>query len=209
MLKSKVCFIGFFGMKKKHAETYINMWRTLGAHTDCENYTIADIMRMQSRHEEIRNTFQPKQPQYDTVHCISGGSLYLLLLMQAKNTFTFSKLVFDSGPYTFDHKQTQNYLHQTFPFTKLLPVKPILDTFHGMSTLLALQEAHKKQVLYSPHPKLILTSKLDNTIDREFVDQYNRNSGAHRVEFERGKHANIYNDNKEEYIQSISDFIKK
>lgn len=208
MLKSKVCFIGFFGMQKKHAETYINMWRTLGAHADCENYTIADIMQMPRRHEEIRETFQPKQPHYDTVHCISGGSLYVLLLIQAIKTFTFSKLIFDSGPYTFDHKQTQIYAHQVFPITKLLPVKNILNAYHGPTTILKLEEAHKKQVLYTPHPKLILTSKLDKTFDREFVDQYARNSGAHRIEFERGKHANIYNDNKEEYLQSISDFIK-
>jgi len=208
MLKSKVCFIGFFGIQKKHTETYINMWRTLGAHTDCENYTTTDIMRPRSRYEEIRETFQPKQPHYDTVHCISGGSLYFLLLLQAKKTFTFSKIVFDSGPYTFDHKQTQIYAHEVFPITKLLPVKTILNTFHGMSAILKVQEAHKKQVLYTPHPKLILTSKVDNTFDREFVDQYTRNSGAHRVEFETGSHANIYKVNKEEYIQSISDFIK-
>jgi len=209
MLKSKVCFIGFFGMQKKHAEPYINMWRTLGAHTDCENYSIADLMRPQSKHEVIRNTFQPKHSHYDAVHCISGGSLYFLLLLQAKRTFTFSKIIFDSGPYTFDNKQTQIYTHQMFPFTKLLPIKTILNTYHGMPTMLTLQEAHKKQVLYTPHPKLILTSKVDKTFDREFVDQYNRNSRAHRIEFERGKHANIYNDNKEKYIQSISDFIQK
>ena len=206
MLKSKVCFIGFFGMQKKHADIYINMWRMLGAHTDCENYSIKTVVRY-SNHEIILKTFQPKQPHYDAVHCISGGSLYFLLLLQAKKTFTFSKIIFDSGPYTFDNKQTQIYAHQMFPITKLLPVKTILDTCHGMSTMLTLQEAHKKHVLYTPHPKLILTSKLDNTIDREFVDQYTRNSGTHRIEFERGKHANIYNDNKEEYIQSISDFI--
>ena len=206
MLKSKVCLIGFFGMQKKHADTYINMWRTLGAHTDCENYSIQNLFRY-SKHEEVRKTFRPKQPHYDTVHCISGGSLYFLLLLQAKNTFTFSKIVFDSGPYTFDNKQTQIYAHQMFPITKLLPIKTILNTYHGIPTLLALQEAHKKQVLYTPHKKLILTSKVDKIFDREFVDQYTRNSGTHRIEFERGKHANIYNDNKEEYIQSISDFI--
>lgn len=203
MLKSKVCFIGFFGMQKKHADTYINMWRTLGADTDCENYSIQNIFRY-SKHEIILKTFQPKQPHYD-----AGGSLYFLLLLQAKNTFTFSKIVFDSGPYTFDNKQTQIYAHQMFPITKLLPIKTILNTYHGIPPLLALQEAHKKHVLYTPHPKLILTSKLDNTIDREFVHQYTRNSGAKRIEFERGKHANIYNDNKEEYIQSISHFIKE
>ena len=206
MLKSKVCFIGFFGMQKKHADTYINMWRTLGAHTDCENYSIQNLFRY-SNHEKVRKTFQPKQPHYDTVHCISGGSLYFILLLQAKNTFTFSKIIFDSGPYTFDHKQTQIYAHQMFPFTKLLPVKTILNTCHGIPTMLTLQEAHKKHVLYTPHPKLILTSKVDKTFDRDFVDQYTRNSGAHRIEFEKGIHANIYNDNKEEYIQSISHFI--
>jgi hypothetical protein len=210
MFKSKVCFIGFFGMQKKHADTYINMWRTLDARADYESYTIADIMRIpRSRHDIIRETFQPKQPHYDTVHCISGGSLYFLLLLQAKKTFTFSKIVFDSGPYTYDHKQTQIYAREVFPITKLLPVKTILNTFHGISTMLALQEEHEKHILYTPHPKLILTSKVDKTFDREFVDQYTRNSGAHRIEFEKGKHANIYNDNKEEYIQSISDFISK
>jgi hypothetical protein len=209
MLKSKVCFIGFFAMKKKHAEPYINMWRTLGARTDCEDYNLLDIMRTQSIHEKIQETFQPKQPHYDAVHCISAGSLYLLFLMQAKRTFTYSKIIFDSGPYTFDHKHTQIVAHETFPFTKLLPVESILNAYHGLPMMLSLQEAHKKKVLYTPHPKLILTSNIDKTFDREFVNQYTRNSGAHRIEFERGKHANIYNNNKEEYIQSISDFINK
>jgi hypothetical protein len=208
MLKSKVCFIGFFGMQKKHANIYTNMWRTLGAHADCENYSIQNLFRF-SKHEEICKTFQPKQPHYDTVHCISGGSLYFLLLLQAKKTFTFSKIIFDSGPYTFDHKQTQIYAHQMFPFTKPLPVESILNACHGISTMLTLQEAHKKQVLYTPHPKLILTSKVDTIFDREFVDQYTRNSGAKRIEFEKGSHANIYKVNNEEYTQHIYDFIKK
>jgi hypothetical protein len=209
MLKSKVCFIGFFSMKKKHAEPYINMWRTLGARTDCEDYNLVDIMRTQSRYEKIQETFQPKQPHYDAVHCISAGSLYLLFLMQAKRTFTYSKIIFDSGPYTFDHKQTQIVAHEMFPFIKLLPVESILNAYHGLPIMLTLQEAHKKKVLYTPHSKLILTSKVDKTFDREFVNQYTRTSGAHRIEFERGKHANIYNNNKEEYLQSISDFINK
>ena len=208
MLKSKVCFIGFFGMQKKHAETYINLWRTLDADADYESYSSHSVLRP-SRHDVIRNTFQPKQPHYDVVHCISGGSLYLLLVMQAKKTFTYSKIIFDSGPYTVDHKQTQIYAHQTFPFTRIIPVRTIMNAYFGMPLVLQLHEAHKKHVLYTPHPKLILTSNVDKTIDREYVDQYTRSSGAHRVEFETGKHANIYKFNKENYTQSILDFFKK
>ena len=39
--------------------------------------------------------------------------------------------------------------------------------------------------------------------------KYIYKSGAKHIEFNNGKHANIYLENKEEYTQSLFDYIKK
>jgi hypothetical protein len=160
-----------------------------------------------SNHKTTRELFEPKKNHYDIVHCISGGSLYLHLLLTSKKTFTYSKIIYDSGPYTFDHKQTEIYAHQTFPITKCLPVKNILNAVNGDATVTLIDE--HKSTLYTSHEKLVLTSKLDKTIDRDFVMKYIHDSGAKHIEFSKGVHANLYLTNKEEYTQSLVDFIKK
>jgi hypothetical protein len=160
-----------------------------------------------SNHKTTRELFEPKKNHYDIVHCISGGSLYLHLLLTSKKTFTYSKIIYDSGPYTFDHKQTEIYAQQTFPITKCLPVKNILNAVNGDATVTLIDE--HKSTLYTSHEKLVLTSKLDKTIDRDFVMKYIHDSGAKHIEFSKGVHANLYLTNKEEYTQSLVDFIKK
>jgi hypothetical protein len=206
MSKINVCFIGFFGMKDKHVSKYVNLWNTLNASTDFYKYSAyKDILRS-SNHKVLRESFEPKKMHYDIVHCISGGSLYLHLLLTSKKTFTYNKIIYDSGPYTFDHKQTENYAHQTFPITRLLPVKNILNAING-NVASQLKDEHKNN-LYTPHKKLVLTCKTDYTIDRKFVNQFIHGSGAHNIEFNKGGHANLYQPNKEEYTQSLHDFIK-
>jgi len=207
MLKINVCFIGFFGMKQQHVNKYSNLWNSLNASTDFYRYNAyKDILRT-SNYYANREVFEPKKMHYDIVHCISGGSLYLHLLLTSKKTFTYNKIIYDSGPYTFDHKQTEIYAHETFPITQCLPIKNILNAING-NRALKLKEEHKLN-LYTPHEKLVLTSKLDKTIDREFVMKYIDKSGAKHIEFNNGKHANIYLTNQEEYTQSLFDFIRK
>lgn len=207
MSKLNVCFIGFFGMKDNHASKYVNLWNSLNASTDCYKYSAYKHILRTSNHKILRESFEPKKMHYDVVHCISGGSLYLHLLLTSKKTFTYSKIIYDSGPYTFDHKQTENYAHQTFPITRLLPVKNILNAING-NVASQLKDEHKSN-LYTPHKKLVLTCKSDNVIDREFIKQFIYCSGAHNIEFNKGNHANLYKSNKEEYIQSFNDFIKR
>ena len=206
MSKSSVCFIGFFGMKDKHVSKYVNLWNSLNASTDFYKYSAYKDILCSSNHKIIRESFEPKKMHYDVVHCISGGSLYLHLLLTSKKTFTYSKIVYDSSPYTFDHKQTEIYAQQTFPITRFLPVKNILNTING-NVLSILKDEHKSN-LYTPHNKLVLTCKSDNTIDREFIRQFIHGSGSQHVEFCKGSHANLYQPNKEEYTQSLNDFIK-
>jgi hypothetical protein len=153
------------------------------------------------------SVIRAEKNHYDIVHCISGGSLYLHLLLTSKKTFTYSKIIYDSGPYTFDHKQTEIYAHQTFPITKCLPVKNILNAVNGDASITLIDE--HKNTLYTSHEKLVLTSKLDKTIDREFVMKYIHDSSAKHIEFSKGIHANLYSTNKEEYTASLFDFIKK
>jgi hypothetical protein len=207
MSKLSVCFIGFFGIKQQHVNKYIDLWNNLNTSTDCYKYSAYKDILTSSNHKTTRELFEPKKTHYDIVHCISGGSLYLHLLLTSKKTFTYSKIIFDSGPYTFDHNQTEIYAHQTFPTTKYFPVKNILNAINGNSAL-KLKEEHKN-TLYTSHNKLALTSKLDKTIDREFVMKYIHDSGAKHIEFSKGGHANLYLTNKEEYTQSLFDFIKK
>lgn len=207
MSKLSVCFIGFFGMKHQHANKYIDLWNNLNASTNYYNYSAYKDILTSSNHKTTRELFEPKKNHYDIVHCISGGSLYLHLLLTSKKTFTYSKIIYDSGPYTFDHKQTEIYTHQTFPITKCLPVKKILNAINGDASTMLMDE-HKSN-LYTSHEKLVLTSKLDKTIDREFVMKYIDKSGAKHVEFNKGVHANLYLTNKEQYTESLFDFIKK
>jgi hypothetical protein len=207
MSKLSVCFIGFFGIKQQHVNKYIDLWNNLNTSTDCYKYSAYKDILTSSNHKTNREFFEPKKTHYDIVHCISGGSLYLHLLLTSKKTFTYSKIIYDSGPYTFDHNQTEIYAHQTFPITKCLPVKNILNAINENSAL-KLKEEHKS-TLYTSHNKLALTSKLDKTIDREFVMKYIHDSGAKHIEFSKGVHANLYLTNKEEYTQSLFDFIKK
>lgn len=206
MSKLNVCFIGFFGMKDKHASKYVNLWNTLNASTDVYKYSAYKDVLSTSSYKILRESFEPKKMHYDIVHCISGGSLYLHVLLTSKHTFTYSKIIYDSGPYTFDNKQTENYAHQTFPITRLLPVKKICNAIHGDMPSKLLVE-HKSN-LYTSHKKLVLTCKSDVTIDREFLKQFIYCSGAHHIEFNKGSHANLYQPNKEEYSQSLNDFIK-
>ena len=207
MSKLNVCFIGFFGMKPRHANKYVNLWNGLNASTDVYNYSYyKDILKF-TNHNKIRELFQPKKIHYDVVHCISGGSLYLHLLLTSKNTFTYSKIVYDSGPYTFDHKQTEIYAHETFPITRWLSVKNIMSAISGDAET-KLKEEHKSN-LYSSHEKLVLISKLDKTIDQKFVMEFINSSGSQHLEFCKGSHANLYQTNQEEYTQTLIDFIKK
>ena len=207
MSKLSVCFIGFFGIKQQHANKYIDLWNNLNASTNYYKYSAYKDVLSTSSYKTTRELFEPKKNHYDIVHCISGGSLYLHLLLTSKKTFTYSKIIYDSGPYTFDHKQTEIYAHQTFPITKCLPVKNILNAVNG-GVAAILKDEHKS-TLYTSHEKLVLTSKLDKTIDREFVMKYIDDSGAKHIEFSKGSHANLYSTNKEEYTQSLFDFIKK
>jgi len=207
MSKLSVCFIGFFGIKQQHANKYIDLWNNLNASTNYYTYSAYKDLILTTSSHKTRELFEPKKNHYDIVHCISGGSLYLHLLLTSKKTFTYSKIIYDSGPYTFDHKQTENYAHETFPITKCLPVKNILNAVNG-DFLAILKDEHKSN-LYTSHEKLVLTSKLDKTIDREFVMKYIHDSGAKHIEFSKGSHANLYSTNKEEYTQSLFDFIKK
>jgi hypothetical protein len=207
MSKLSVCFIGFFGIKQQHVNKYIDLWNNLNASTNYYKYSSYKDIFTSSNHKTTRELFEPKKNHYDIVHCISGGSLYLHLLLTAKKTFTYSKIIYDSGPYTFDHKQTEIYIHQTYPITKFLSVKNILSAMNE-NEMLKLKEEHKNN-LYTPHEKLVLTSKLDKTIDRDFVMKYIDKSGAKHTEFSKGQHANLYLTNKEEYTQSLVDFIKK
>jgi hypothetical protein len=207
MSKLSVCFIGFFGMKQQHANKYIDLWNNLNASTNYYKYSAYKDIITYSNHKKTRELFEPKKNHYDIVHCISGGSLYLHLLLTSKKTFTYSKIIYDSGPYTFDHKQTEIYAHETFPITKCLPVKNILNAVNGDATMTLIDE--HKSTLYTSHNKLVLTSKFDKTIDREFVMKYIHDSGAKHIEFSKGYHANLYLTNKEEYTQSLVDFIKK
>jgi hypothetical protein len=207
MSKLSVCFIGFFGMKQQHANKYIDLWNNLNASTNYYKYSDYKDILTTSNHKKTRELFEPKKNHYDIVHCISGGSLYLHLLLTSKKTFTYSKIIYDSGPYTFDHKQTEIYAHETFPITKCLPVKNILNAVNGDATMTLIDE--HKSTLYTSHNKLVLTSKFDKTIDRDFVMKYIHDSGAKHIEFSKGYHANLYLTNKEEYTQSLVDFIKK
>ena len=207
MSKLSVCFIGFFGIKQQHVNKYIDLWNNLNTSTDCYKYSAYKDILTSSNHKTTRELFEPKKTHYDIVHCISGGSLYLHLLLTSKRTFTYSKIIYDSSPYTFDIKHSELYVHQRFPITRYLPVKNILNAITG-NDMLKLKEEHKFN-LYTPHEKLILTSKLDKTIDREFVMKYISDSGAQHIEFSKGNHANIYLENKEEYTASLFDFIKK
>ena len=207
MLKTTVCFLGFIGIKNQHVNKYINLWNGLNASTDYYKYNGNKDILLLRNYNANRELFEPKKTHYDIVHCISGGSLYLHLLLTSKRTFTYSKIIYDSSPYTFDIKHSELYVHQRFPITRYLPVKNILNAITG-NDMLKLKEEHKFN-LYTPHEKLILTSKLDKTIDREFVMKYISDSGAQHIEFSKGNHANIYLENKEEYTASLFDFIKK
>jgi hypothetical protein len=207
MSKLSVCFLGFFGIKQQHANKYIDLWNNLNASTNYYEYSAYKDVLTTSSYKITRELFEPKKNHYDIVHCISGGSLYLHLLLTSKKTFTYSKIIYDSGPYTFDHKQTENYAHETFPITKCLPLKNILNAING--DVVAIIKNEHKNTLYTSHEKLVLTSKLDKTIDREFVMKYIHDSRAKHIEFSKGTHANLYSTNKEEYTQSLVDFIKK
>lgn len=207
MSKLNVCFIGFFGMKSRHANKYVNLWNGLNMTSDVYNYSYKDIFHISS-YSKFRESFQPKKKHYDVIHCISGGSLYLHLLLTSKNTFTYSKIIYDSGPYTFDHKQMEIYAHETFPITRCLPVKNIMNAINGDKVVSILKEEHKSN-LYGSHEKLVLTGKLDKTIDRKFVMEFIHSSGSQHLEFYKGSHANLYQPNKEEYTQTLIEFIKK
>jgi hypothetical protein len=206
MSKLNICFIGFFGIKNNHVDKYIKLWDSLNASTDYYKYDVFKDLFNASNYKKKRELFEPKKEHYDVIHCISGGSLYLHMLLTSKRNFTYSKIIYDSSPYTFEPKQVEVYAHQTFPITKYLPIKNIVNLYN--------EEAYKslriehKNTLYSQHKKLVLTSKLDKTIDREFVLKFIDNSRAQHLEFCQGKHANLYSYNKEEYTQSLSDFIK-
>jgi|688.fasta_scaffold290556_1 hypothetical protein len=207
MSKLSVCFIGFFGIKNNHVDKYIKLWNSLNASIDYYKYDSFKDLFNTSNHKKMRELFEPKKKHYDIIHCISGGSLYLHILLTSKQNFTYSKIIYDSGPYTFEPKQVEIYLNQTYPITKCLPIEKIVNLYNEDSYK-TLRIEHKN-TLYSQHEKLVLTNKLDKTIDQDFVLQFIDKSRAKHIEFYQGKHANLYNYNKEEYTQSLIDFINK
>lgn len=163
-------------MQQKHAGIYIIMWKNLGANVD----------------NEIRNKFIPKKQHYDIIYCISGGSLHMLNLLQAKNKFTYNKIIFDSGPYLYNTCQAENYL-------KYIPIEKILNVYYG-EKIKVVNKEYESVVLNLNVPKLILTSKTDTMIDQIYIKKYIKSStNIKYIEFEKGSHANIYKTNKDEY----------
>ena len=195
----QILFIGFFGMQQKHAGIYINMWKNLGANVDNEVYRINDTFNIY-KHHKIRNKFIPKKQHYDIIYCISGGSLHMLNLLQAKNKFTYNKIIFDSGPYLYDTCQAENYLKQMYPTTlKYIPIEKILNVYYG-EKIKVVNKEYESVVLNLNVPKLILTSKTDTMIDQIYIKNYIKSStNIKHIEFEKGSHANIYKTNKDEY----------
>jgi hypothetical protein len=199
--------MGFFGMQQKHAEHYMRMWENIGATVDFESYQIRDIFSIKKQHDIIRATYQPKNSHYDAVYCISGGCLHLLNLVQAKKSFTYDRLIFDSGPYLYSMSQTEHYIHQMYPALKVIPVKRILDLYY-VNKIESKNSEYKSVVLNAPVKKLVLTSQTDRIVDQVFIADFVRQSGSTHVKFPSGTHANIYKANKEEYKSALLDFLK-
>ena len=204
---TKVLFTGFFGIQPKHTQHYISMWKKLNATVDPEPYHLRDVFSVNHRHAIIRDTFQPKQAHYDVIHCISGGCLYLFNLLQAKHSFTYDRIIFDSGPYLYSTPQVENFVHQTYPNSKCIPVKRLIDIYYN-NKLGPVNAEYERTVLYTPADKLVLTSTMDRTIDQPFVEDFIHKTGAKHVKFPTGAHANIYKTNMDEYTSALMDFVK-
>lgn len=204
---AKVLFAGFFGMQKKHTIRYIDLWKKLGSNVvDHEPYELQDIFRVNA-YPIIREKFCSRQPHYDIVYCISGGSLHMLNLIKAKNSFTFDRIVFDSGPYQFSVRQAENYAQQLFPWTKMLPMYSALNMAYKKCTI-PLNKEHRDFFLNVNVPKLILTSKTDLIIDSQFIAEYTKSqSNCTHIQFATGAHANIYKTNQDEYENAIFKFL--
>ena len=205
----RVIFTGFFGMTSKHSHIYINMWESLGYKIDYEPYKISDVLLGGNRFEKIRNNFKPKHKHYDMMYCISGGCLHAHNLISAKNNFTIDKIIFDSGPYLFSTKHIEHYINNTYSYK--LPLSNIMDTIYKIRKVDHVQynKEYYNTLLKKDIPKLIITSKKDKIIVRQFIESLILNDNNIKYcEFENGKHANIYNYNKTEYIDAIKNFIK-
>ena len=59
MSKLNVCFIGFFGMKSRHANKYVNLWNGLNVSTDVYNYSYyKDVLKI-TNYNKIREELIP------------------------------------------------------------------------------------------------------------------------------------------------------
>ena len=66
-----------------------------------------------------------------------------------------------------------------------------MNAINGDKVVSMLKEEHKSN-LHGSHEKLVLTGKLDKTIDRKFVMEFIHSSGSQHLEFYKGSHANLY-----------------
>jgi hypothetical protein len=212
----KVIFTGFFGMKQKHAEIYISMWKKIGYGVSYEPYSTTDVLLAGNKFKEIRNNFKPQHKHYDAAYCISGGCLHMHNLICAKNNFTIDKVIFDSGPYLFNSKHIDNYIHKTYfnKYNQTIPFEKMLTNMYEMRKIYL--ESYNKEyyntLLNKDLPKLILLGKEDNIIYRPFVTELINNSHHNNIvhhEFEKGNHANLYKYNREDYIDIVNNFCKK
>ena len=174
-------------------------------------YSTIDVLLAGNKFKEIRNNFKPQHKHYDVAYCISGGCLYMHNLICAKNNFTIDKVIFDSGPYLFNTKHIDNYVHYTFfnKYKQGIPIDKMLANMYVMRKidLEVYNKEYYNTLLNKDLPKLILLGKEDNIIYRPFVKELisNDNNIEHH-EFEKGIHANLYKYNREDYIDIVNNF---
>lgn len=205
----RVIFTGFFGITNKQASHYTKMWNGLGYNVDYEPYNIMDVLLFKKKY--INRKIIPKVQHYDVVYSISGGCFHMSNILLANKHITYDKVIFDSGPYSYNTKHLEHYVNEKYLFKYKLnhiPVDTIINKFYQFRKIdLALyNKNYNDNFISTSKPTLLLTYKNDNIIVKPYIDQLVL-SNTHHYEFEKGEHANLYRTNPQLYIDIIKKFV--
>ena len=214
----RILFTGFFGMKYKHASFYINMWKKLNCEVDYIPYNILDVVVPKKYYNRITRisdstkSDSTKYKEYDYAYCISGGCLYLQHLTFNKN-ININNIIFDSGPFNYSASHLEHFIHNTYNLHFLPLNNSILKYWKFKNIDIDIINNHySDNILYKNIPKLILTSKKDTIINNIYINNYinsHKVNNITHIEFENGKHANLYKYNKKLYTDILYNYISK
>jgi hypothetical protein len=212
----KLLIIPWYNYQMKYVNKYVKEYIKLGIKKENIDifeyknpYTIRDAYKIYKT-----NTIQNKK--YDIIHTFSGGSLVLGFLRMSDN-YNFDKVIFDSGPMFPTNRCTYNYLTNLYNIPKIFE-----NTLHNIISknrilhlnneekqfMFQMENNFERSIFPEDKHKLLFNSPKDNLILLDDILKLNDKNTQHVI-YDNSDHVQHMKYNKDHYIQTVYDFIKK